>query len=68
MEEILALGVPKAVILYKSNAIKKLIDEQMKRLASEELSDDDESAVMNLIATLNREMVSISHKVQRTIL
>ena len=34
VEEILAQGVPKAVILYKSNAIKKLIDEQMQRLAS----------------------------------
>ena len=66
--EILAAGVPKAVILYKSNAIKKLIDEQMKRLAAGQLSDEEESEVMNLIATLNREMVSISHKVQRTIL
>ena len=68
VEEILAAGVPKAIILYKSNAIKKLIDEQMQRLASEPLSDEDEAAIMNLIATLNREMVSISHKIQRTIL
>ena len=68
VEEILALGVPKAVILYKSNAIKRLIDEQTKRLASGELSEDDESDAVILIDTLNRELVSISHKVQRMIL
>ncbi len=68
IEEILAAGVPKAVILYKSNAIKKLIDEQMKRLAAEDLTDDEEAEIMSVIATLNREMVSISHKIQRTIL
>ncbi|WP_300748408.1 DNA primase [uncultured Alistipes sp.] len=68
VEEILANGVPKAVILYKSNAIKKLIEEQTKRLAAEDLTDDEETEIMSVIATLNRELVSISHKVQRTIL
>ena len=68
VEEILAQGVPKAVILYKSNAIKKLIDEQMQRLASGQLTEEEELEATTLINTLNCEKTNISHKVQRTIL
>jgi len=68
VEELLAAGVPKAVILYKSDAIKRLIEQQQQRLADENLSDEEVAEVMNLITELNREKVSISHRVQRTVL
>lgn len=62
VEEILAQGVPKAVILYKSNAIKKLIDEQMQRLASGQLTEEEELEATTLINTLNCEKTNISHQ------
>lgn len=54
--------MPKAVILYKSNAIKKLIDEQMQRLASGQLTEEEELEATTLINTLNCEKTNISHQ------
>jgi DNA primase len=68
IEEILSAGVPKAVILYKSDAIKRLIREQNELLTKGGLSEEEETAILGRIANLNSEKVSISHKVQRSIL
>lgn len=65
--EILAVGVPKAVTLYKSKVVEGLIAELQARLAGE-LSEEKETEIMQRLAGYNRVKVSIARKLQRLIL
>ena len=68
-DEMLAVGVPKAVTLYKSKVIEGYIRELQARLAAdEELPDDTLREIMQRLAALNRAKVTIAHKLQRLIL
>ena len=66
--EMLAVGVPKAVALYKSKAVERFIREQQARLAGGELSEQEEDEVVQRLAALNRAKVTIARKLHRLIL
>jgi len=66
--EMLAVGVPKAVALYKSKVIEGLIKECRTKLADENLTDDDEIGIMQRLSALNRAKVTMAKKLQRLIL
>lgn len=65
--EILAVGVPKAVTLYKSKVVEGLIRDLQTQLAGE-LTEQQESEIMQRLAGYNRVKVSIARKLQRLIL
>ena len=60
-------AVPRAVVLYKSKAIEKIIKQLQGRLAEEGLSDEDLAEITFQIATLNRERRSIARRLSRLI-
>lgn len=65
--EMLAVGVPKAVALYKTKVIEGLIKEcQAKR--GDELTDEQVTEIMQRLAALNRAKVTMARKLQRLIL
>ena len=64
----LAEYVPRAVILYKSKAIESIIDSLREQLKDENLPDDQLLEITHRIAALNRERVSIAHKLSSLIL
>ena len=64
--EMLAVGVPKAVTLYKSKVIEGMIRDLQERLADEGLGEED--TLLQRLAGLNRVKVSIARKLQRSIL
>ncbi len=66
--EMLAVGVPKAVTLYKSKVIESLIRELQERLAGEALSEEEESDIVQRLNNYNRVKVAIARKLQRLIL
>ncbi|MDE6507907.1 MAG: DNA primase [Alistipes sp.] len=66
--EMLAVGVPKAVALYKTKVIEGLIKECMAKLADENLTDEQETEIMQRMDTLNRAKVTMANKLQRLIL
>lgn len=66
-EEILANGVPKAITLYRSKVIERLIrDEQAKLKVG--ISEEEEEVIMKRISQLNAAKVQIANKLQRLIL
>ena len=66
--EMLAVGVPKAVTLYKSKVIERLIAEQQARLADATLSEEEQQRILRMLSKLNGMKVTISKKLQRLIL
>ena len=60
--EMLAVGVPKAVTLYKSKVIEWLIKELQTRLAVEGLSEEEESDLVQRLNNYNRVKVAIARK------
>ncbi|MDE5708477.1 MAG: DNA primase [Alistipes sp.] len=66
--EMLAVGVPKAVALYKTKVIEGLIKECQARLGEEGLTDGQEDEIMQRMAALNRAKVTMAKKLQRLIL
>lgn len=66
--EMLAVGVPKAVTLYKSKVIDSLIKELNARLADDTLADAEQEEVLRRLDGYNRVKVQIAHKLQRLIL
>lgn len=66
--EMLAVGVPKAVALYKSKVIERLIGEQQGRLAEEGLAEEEEERILVRLSQLNRAKVTIARRLQRLIL
>ena len=66
--EMLAVGVPKAVALYKSKVVEGMIKELQAKLGDENLSDEEQDALLQRLAGLNRVKVSIARNLQRLIL
>ncbi|MDE6045761.1 MAG: DNA primase, partial [Alistipes sp.] len=66
--EMLAVGVPKAVALYKTKVIESLIKECQARLDDESLTDKAQDEVMQRLSALNRAKVTMAKKLQRLIL
>ena len=66
--EILATGVPKAIMIYRSKIVERMIDVQHERLRSGELSDEEESECVMLIARLNQVKNTLSKRSDRLIL
>ena len=67
-EEMLAVGVPKAVTLYKSKIVERLIKEEQQKLTDENLSEAEEAAIVQRLSQLNAVKVAISTRVKRLIL
>ena len=65
--EMLAVGVPKAVTLYKSKVIEALIKELQAKL-DDELPDDEMKEIMQRLTGYNKVKVTIANKIQRLIL
>ena len=65
--EMLAVGVPKAVALYKTKVIEGLIKECQAKLG-DELTDEQVTEIMQRLAALNRAKVTMARKLQRLIL
>ncbi len=66
--EMLAVGVPKAVTLYKSKIIESIVKELQAKLGDEELADDGMKEIMLRLSALNKAKVAIARKLQRLIL
>ena len=66
-EEILAAGVPKAITLYKSKIVERLIAEQYALLADEP-SEERQSEIVQQIDRLNNIRTMLANKLQRLIL
>ena len=66
--EMLAVGVPKAVTLYKSKVIERMSRELREKLRDENLTDDEMQDIMRRLSNLNRGKVSIARKLHRLIL
>ena len=64
----LAVGVPKAVTLYKSKVIERMSRELREKLQDENLTDDEMQDIMQRLSNLNRGKVSIARKLHRLIL
>nr|MBE6191286.1 DNA primase [Rikenellaceae bacterium] len=67
-EEMLANGVPKAVTLYKSKVVERLIREEQQKLASGALSEAEEESILRHLSQLNSIKVTIANRLQRMIL
>ncbi len=67
-EEMLANGVPKAVTLYKSKVVERLIREEQQKLASGALSEAEEERILRHLSQLNSIKVTIANRLQRMIL
>ncbi len=66
--EIWATGVPKAIMIYRSKIVERMIEAQLERLRSGELSEEEESECALLISRLNQVKNTLSKKSDRLIL
>ena len=66
--EMLSNGVPKAIMLYRSKIIERLIKELTQRLDDSDLSDDDQIDIVRRLDELNNAKTAISRQSQRLIL
>ncbi len=67
-EEMLAVGVPKAIMLYRSKIVSRMIDAYVARLRSGELSEDESMECMRQVDQLNKMKQTIAEMSQRLIL
>ena len=67
-EEILNLGVPKSIMLYKSKILESTITHLYDQLEDPNLSEDAQVEIIQRLATLNKGKVLIANKLQRLIL
>ena len=65
--EMLAVGVPKAVTLYKLKVVEALIKELQAKL-DDELPDDEQKDIMQRLAAYNKVKKTIANKIGRPIL
>ena len=65
--EMLAVGVPKAVTLYKLKVVEALIKELQAKL-DDELPDDEQKDIMQRLAAYNQVTKTIANKIGRPIL
>ena len=66
--EMLSIGVPRAVALYKSKVVERFIEEQNARLKEDDLSEEEVLEIMQKLSKLNAIRVSLSRKLDRLIL
>ena len=66
-EELLANGVPKAIMLYKARIVNQMISDQQQLLTNKELSDDESMLIIEKIKRLNELKSTIAQKVDRVI-
>lgn len=66
--EMLALGVPKAVTLYKSKVVEELIKGLQAKLAEGSLGEEEEEELLKKLSNYNRVKVTIATKLNRLIL
>ncbi len=66
-EEMLAVGVPKSIMLYKSKIIERFIAELNAQLDSG-ISEDEQIDIARKVSILNQHKVEIAKKLQRSIL
>ncbi len=66
--EILAQGVPKAIMLYRSKIVERMINEQWEMLNDASLSEDEMSECIKLINRLNQVKLALAKESDRLIL
>ena len=66
--EMLAVGVPKAIVLYRSKVVERMINEQRERLKDESLSDEEQAECLMQLSKLNRVKLALAKQSQRLIL
>ncbi len=66
--EVLSNGVPKAVILYKSKVLDRMIKELQARLLDANITEQEERDVLQRFSKLNSIKVEIAHRMKRLIL
>ena len=63
--EVLAMGVPKAIELFKTKVITGMLAELQTRLADENLSEEEQLEIASKMAQLNRLKVILAKKTNR---
>ena len=63
--EVLSVGVPKVMKLFKTKRVTKMIEELQRRLCSEGISEDEQLAIMAQIDKLNRAKVILTKQLKR---
>ena len=66
--EILAAGVPKAIMLYRSKVVDRMIDAQKERLKDESLSEEELMECLKQLDKLNQVRLALAKESQRLIL
>ena len=66
--EILAVGVPKAIMLYRSKVVERMINSVRERLKDEALGDEELAECMMQLSKLNQVKLALSKQSQRLIL
>ncbi len=67
-EDMLSVGVPKAVTLYKSKVVEDLISQLQTQLTDESLTEEQMRETLQRLASYNSVKVAISKRLQRLIL
>ena len=66
--EILAAGVPKAIILYRSKIVDRMYSKQLERLADENMSDEERDECVKLLTRFNKVRLALSNESKRLIM
>jgi DNA primase len=66
--EIFATGVPKAIMIYRSKIVDRMINAELERLKSDSITEEEESECAMRIARLNKVKNTISKRSDRLIL
>ena len=66
--EMLSVGVPKAVTLYKSKIIERMSRELISQLSNEDIPEEEKSEIMRRLSELNNLKKQLARKLDRLIL
>ncbi len=66
--EILSVGVPKAIMLYRSKVVERMIQVQLQRLGDDTLTDEERDDCIRQLTKYNKVKTAISLQSQRLIL
>ena len=67
-EEILSAGVPKAIMLYRSKVVERMIRAQLERLSDKSLTEQEEDECIRQLDLLNKVKAELAKNSQRLIL
>ena len=67
-DEILAAGVPKSIMLYRSKVLDKMFVEQLERMGREDISEEEEQECLMILDKLNKARLAIAKRSERLIL